>query len=82
LAEKAPHLLYSIENTFAENVREGIYDFSLERGVDMIIAYAHHYSFIEDLMHGSVAKDLAWHTRLPILFIHSDIRNGLESLKN
>jgi nucleotide-binding universal stress UspA family protein len=71
LAEKAPELHYTIENRFANEVKDGIYEYASEHGVDMIIAYTHHYSFVEELMMFSVSEDLAWHAKLPILFIHS-----------
>ena len=72
LAEKGMFAPYSIESVTAATISEGVNDYCLRNKMDMIIAVTHHRRFWDDLIHYSVTKEMAWHTHLPILCLHSD----------
>jgi nucleotide-binding universal stress UspA family protein len=72
LAERGMFAPYSIESVPAVTISEGINDYCLSNRMDLMIAVTHHRRFWDDLAHYSVTKELAWHTHLPILCLHSD----------
>ena len=72
LAENPPKLPYSIDNIIAPTVPEGINQYAANNEVDLIVTVTHHRGFWKDLIHHSIAKDLAWQTHLPILCLHRD----------
>jgi nucleotide-binding universal stress UspA family protein len=72
LAEKGMFAPYSIEDVTAATVSEGVNDYCLRNKMDLMIAVTHHRRFWDDLIHYSVTKEMAWHTHLPILCLHSD----------
>ena len=72
LAQKGLFAPYSIEHINATTVSEGVNDYCLRNRMDLMIAVTHHRRFWDDLIHYSVTKELAWHTHLPILCLHSD----------
>lgn len=72
LRDKKLHSPYTIDNIAALTVAEGINAYCAEKNMDLVITVTHHRRFWEDLMHYSVAKELAWQARLPILCFHRD----------
>jgi nucleotide-binding universal stress UspA family protein len=72
LAERGMFAPYSIESVTASTVSEGVNDYCLRNRMDLMIAVTHHRRFWDDLIHYSVTKEMAWHTHLPILCLHSD----------
>jgi nucleotide-binding universal stress UspA family protein len=72
LAQKGLFAPYSIESVAATTVSEGINDYCQRNQMDLMIAVTHHRSFWDKLIHYSVTEEMAWHTHLPILCLHSD----------
>jgi nucleotide-binding universal stress UspA family protein len=72
LAQKGLFAPYSIESIAATTVSEGINDYCQRNDMDLMIAVTHHRRFWDNLIHYSVTQELAWHTHLPILCLHSD----------
>lgn len=72
LAQKGLFAPYSIESVTAATISEGINDYCLRNQMDLMIAVTYHRGFWDNLTHYSVSKELAWHTHLPILCLHSD----------
>jgi nucleotide-binding universal stress UspA family protein len=72
LAQKGLFAPYSIESVAAMTVSEGINDYCQRNDMDLMIAVTHHRRFWDSLIHYSVTQELAWHTHLPILCLHSD----------
>jgi nucleotide-binding universal stress UspA family protein len=72
LAQKGIYSPYFVENVAAETIAEGIHTYTSEHPIDLIIAVTKHRGFWADLVHYSTTREVAWHTDLPILCLHTD----------
>lgn len=62
---------FTIETIQADSVIEGIYLYTQEHDMDLIIAVTHHPQFWENVMHTHTSASLAWNAKLPIMILHS-----------
>jgi nucleotide-binding universal stress UspA family protein len=53
-----------------ENIADGILDFAGENEADMIAMIPHTYSFLGNILHKSVSKQVAFESNIPILALH------------
>jgi nucleotide-binding universal stress UspA family protein len=61
---------YHVEQIKGEDEEEAILDYVKAQQVDMVAAVPRHHGFFEELFRDSVTKELALHTRVPLLAIH------------
>ena len=63
---------FDIQTIRADSVIEGIYLYTQEHNMDLIISVTHHPQFWEDVMHTHTSASLAWNAQLPIMILHGD----------
>ena len=59
--------MHSVEN---KSVWKGIYDYTQQNNVDLIVTLTKHRNFLNNLFHKSVTRSLINHTDTPILVFH------------
>lgn len=67
LLESIPHSFHHAEN---EDVIEGINHFAAEEKIDMLVLIPKKHSMLYNLFHESHTKQMAFHTKVPVLAIH------------
>lgn len=75
IKEYAPNMTHTINSVKAKSVMSGIWSYSSKHDIDLVVVVCHHRGFWEAFNHHSVSKDLSLHTRLPILFLYSDVKH-------
>ena len=73
-AKKLDNFLTGVSHSFhfitGDNVEEALEEFITEKSIDMIVMLPRDHSFIERLYHKSTTKQVALHTKTPILSLH------------
>lgn len=73
--EYAPDLPHDVASVTSKSVMAGIWNYAHKHNMDLVVVVSHHRGFWESFNHHSVSKDLSLHTRLPILYLYSDVKN-------
>ncbi|MGP8216861.1 MAG: universal stress protein [Bacteroidia bacterium] len=61
---------HSIYYPSGDNMAKETNDFIEKNSVDMLVMIPHHYPFLQNIFHHSNTKEMAFHTRVPLLTIH------------
>lgn len=69
LLADVPHELHFIES---ENVQSAIDNFVENNAIDLLLMIPKKHSFFESLFHKSATKEMAYHSKIPMLAIHQD----------
>lgn len=70
LEQELQGLDYHIEQIEGDDTEKAILAYVEKEQVDMVAAVPRHHGFFEELFRNSVTKELALHTRVPLLAIH------------
>ncbi|MFN0049076.1 MAG: universal stress protein [Cytophagales bacterium] len=63
------HSEVTMNHSYRENLIHAVEDFTAKKHASMIVMIAHQRSFLSDIFHSSVTKQMALHTKVPFLAI-------------
>ncbi|MEM0992722.1 MAG: universal stress protein [Bacteroidota bacterium] len=71
LAEDAPAVAYQIVNVDSSSPKQGIEDYAQDKEADLIVLVNRQHSFIDNLFKRSMTKEMALHSKVPLLIYHA-----------
>lgn len=69
---QVPDVPFNYQQIYGDNISEALYDFALEKRIDLIVFVTHHRSFWEQLIHKSVTINALKNAQWPMLVLHTD----------
>ncbi|MCB0564530.1 MAG: universal stress protein [Phaeodactylibacter sp.] len=70
--ENMPDIGFNAVQIKCSDVEEGVVKYAEDIGADLIAMGTLHRSFLENLFHRSITKQMAFHTTVPLLILHYD----------
>lgn len=68
--KKAADLHVELHTVHHESFWQGINEYVLQKGIDLIVMVTHHRKFWDRLYHKSMTKSMLLHTKVPMLVLH------------
>ena len=72
LNERLPKLEFKMAEVESTSVWEGLNHYVDDNEVDLLVMVTKHRKFVENMFHKSVTREVAVHSKLPILILHVD----------
>lgn len=69
---EAPGLGLNIVNITSVDVMEGLSRYAIENNIDLMVMATMHRSFIENIFHKSLTKQMSLATKIPLMVMHFD----------
>lgn len=76
------HPFISYNNIKADNIRDGIINLSSSKTINLLALVHKHYSFVEELFHRSLSKQMAGCSRIPLLILPDSFCRNNTDWKN
>ena len=72
LNDRLPELKFKMAEVESTSIREGINHYAEDNEIDLLVMVTKHRKFLENLFHKSITRQVAVHSKLPILILHVD----------
>jgi nucleotide-binding universal stress UspA family protein len=72
LNDQLPKLEFKMAEVESSSIWEGLDQYALDNEVDLLVMVTKHRKFWENLVHKSITRQVALHSKLPILILHVD----------